>query len=72
VSGQIDKIESNKLLGPDGDYSRFLQECKNEVAELLTEMTLFLESATELESWKVKNLHMINKNASVDLKIAVQ
>lgn len=43
MSGQIDKIKSNKLLGPDGDYPRFLQECKNEVAELLTEMTHFLE-----------------------------
>lgn len=48
VSGQIDKIKSNKLLGPDGDYSKFLQECKNEIAELLTEMTHFIESATEL------------------------
>lgn len=47
VSGQIDKIKSNKLPGPDGDYSRFLQECKNEGAESLTEMTHFLESATE-------------------------
>lgn len=72
VSGQIDKIKSNKLLGPDGDYSRFLQECKNEVAELLTEMTHFPESATELGGWKVRNLHIINKNARVDLKIAVQ
>lgn len=49
MSGQIDKIKSNKLLGPDGDYSKFLQECKNEIAELLTEMTHFIESATELK-----------------------
>lgn len=27
VSGKIYKIKSNKLLGPDGDYSSFLQEC---------------------------------------------
>lgn len=68
VSGQIDRIKSNKLLGPDGDYSRFLQECKNEVAEL----THFLESATELEGWEVRNLHIFNKNARADLRIAVQ
>lgn len=68
VSGQIDRIKSNKLLGPDGDYSRFLQECKNEAAEL----THFLESASELEDWKVRNLHIINKNARIDLRIAVQ
>lgn len=49
VSGQIDKIKSNKLLGPDGEYLRILQECKNEVAKLLTAITHFLESATELD-----------------------
>lgn len=64
VSGQTDKIESNKLLGPDGDCLRLLQECKNEVAKLLTEITQFLESAGEPDSWKVRNLRSINKNAS--------
>lgn len=72
VSGQIDKIKSNKLPGPDGDYSGFLQECKNERAESLTEMTHFLESATEIEGWKVGNLHIINKIATADFKIVVQ
>lgn len=64
VSGQTDKTKSNKLLGPDGDYLRLLWESKNEVAKLLTEITQFLESATELDSWKVRNLLRVNKNSS--------
>lgn len=71
VSGQIDKIKSNKLLGPDGDYSKFLQECKNEIAELLTEMTHFIESATELKVGR-QEIYMSLIKIAVDLKIAVQ
>ncbi|CAM5131339.1 unnamed protein product [Natator depressus] len=63
----IEKLNSNKSLGPDGIYPRVLKELKCEIVELLTMVcNLSFKSATVPNDWKIANVMPMFKNGSTD------
>uniref|UniRef100_K7F105 Reverse transcriptase domain-containing protein n=1 Tax=Pelodiscus sinensis TaxID=13735 RepID=K7F105_PELSI len=67
VLEQIEKLNVNKSLGPDGIHPRVLKELKWEIAELLSVVcNLSFKSASIPNDWKVANVTPIFKKGSRD------